>query len=249
MKMATYSYLGKGKIYLKSTSGGGAMPIGNCSALEMGVETNSITQPDYTSAGGGNANEIARVASVSLNMTMLDFRPENLVIALRGTTAEIASVSVTDERHTAYAGGLVSLDAQPDADQPVTVTIDPAGANIAAVEGDDFALTNAGIVILETGGISDGDTVGVDYTKDDADVVQALTNSGDEYELIFDGLNEAETGKSVTVKVYRVKFSPAAALGFIGEDFGELSLEGSVLNDASKIGAGVSAYFQVALAK
>jgi hypothetical protein len=247
--MATYSYLGKGKIYLRSTSGGGAMPIGNCSQLEMGVETNSVTQPDYTSVGGGNANEIARVASVSLNMTMLDFRPDNLVIALRGTNSEITGTTVTDERHTAYAGGLVSLDSQPDHDVAVTVTVDPDGSSSVAVEGTDYSVTNAGILILDTGSIIDGDVIGVDYTKDGADVIQALTNSGDEYELIFDGLNEAETGKSVTVKVYRVKFSPAAALGFIGEDFGELALEGSVLNDASKVGAGVSQYFQIALVK
>ncbi len=249
MAEQTYSYLGKGKIYLRSTSGGGAMPIGNCSALTLAVETNSISQPDFTQPGGGVSNEIQRVASVSLAMTMLEFKPANLEIALRGTVAAVAAGAVSDERHTAYVNGLVALDDVADSGQSITVVIDPDNAATATTVDVDYTVTSAGIVILENGAISDSDEIGVSYTKDVANVVEAMTGSGDEYELVFDGLNEAETDKAVVIRVHRVKWSPTTGLGFIGEDFGELPLEGSVLVDSTKIGAGVSRYFKVTLAE
>lgn len=243
----SYSYIGKGKVYLRSTSGGGAMPVGNASALTLDVETNSITQPDYTEPGGGNANEVQRVADIGLSMTMLELSPANLEIALRGTVAAQAADAVSDERHTAYVNGLIALDFVPDG-ATISVAIDPDGSATAAVADTDYEVTNAGIVILEGGAISDSDELGVSYTKAIGNVVEAMTTSGDEYELVFDGLNEAESGRAVVVRVFRVKWSPTSGLGFIGDDFGELPLDGSVLVDASKSGAGVSRYFKVTFA-
>jgi hypothetical protein len=248
MTQKSYSYIGKGKVYLRSTSGGGAMPVGNCSELTLGVETNAITQPDYTTPGGGNANEVQRVSDVTLAMTMLELRPENLEIALRGTVAVVSGATVTDERGVAYNGGLVALDFIPDQAVAPVVTQDPDGTPVVATVDVDYEVSSAGIVIIDGGIFSDGDVVGVDYTKDGSSVVEAMTTSGDEYELIFDGLNEAETGKAVVVRVHRVKWSPTSGLGFIGDDFGELPLEGSVLVDSTKVGASISRYFKVSFA-
>lgn len=245
----TYSYIGKGKIYLKPTSGGARMPVGNCSALTLNVETNAITQPDYTTPGGGNANEVQRVSDVGLSMTMLELRPGNLEIALRGTVGAVVAATVTDELHEAYVGGLIALDNIPDVTETVTVTVDPSDTAVVKTVDVDYEVTNAGIVILSGGTIADEDEIGVTYTKAAADVIEAMTTSGDEYELVFDGLNEAESGRAVVVRVHRVKWSPTSGLGLIGDDFGELPLEGSVLVDASKVGAGVSRYFKVTLAK
>lgn len=248
MALQTYSYMGKGKIYLRSTSGGGAMPIGNCSALTLSVETNSVSQPNYQVAGGGVANEIQRIATVGLAMTMLEFRPKNLQIALRGTVAAIVAAAVTDERHEAYADGLVAFDHVPDKGETITVTHDPDGTPEVLAEGVDYQVTGAGIVMLESENYLDGDEIAVAYTKVTGNAIEAMTGSGDEYELIFDGLNEAETDKAVIIRVHRVKWSPTSGLGFIGEDFGELPLEGSVLVDSTKSGAGVSQYFKVTFA-
>ena len=248
MALQTYSYLGKGKIYLRSTSGGGAMPIGNCSALNLSVETNSVSQPNYQVAGGGVANELQRVASVSLAMTMLEFRPKNLQIALRGTIAAVTAAAVADERHEAYADGLVAFDHVPDKGETITVTLDPDGTPEVLTLNTDYQIAGAGIVMLDSENYLDGDEIGVAYTKVAGDVIEAMTGSGDEYELIFDGLNEAETDKAVIIRVYRVKWSPTSGLGFIGDDFGELPLEGSVLVDSTKVGAGISQYFKATFA-
>lgn len=249
MATKTHSYMGKGTVYLRARSGGGGlMPIGNCSQLELSVETDSVTQPDYTSAGGGNANEIDRVSDVGMAITMLELKPANLAMALRGTASELEGTTHDDERHTAYVGGLVALSRNPDTTKTVTVVQDPDSAAVTLTEGTDYDLSRAGILILENGAVIDGDTIGVTYESMDADVVEAMTNAGDEYELVFDGLNEAESGRPVTVRAHRIKWSPTSGLALIGDDFGELPLEGSVLSDSSITGQGVSRYFKVSQA-
>ena len=251
MATQTYSYLGKGMIYLRNrTQGGGLLPVGNCSALELSAETDTITQPDYTSPGGGNANEIQRVGDVGMNMTMLELRPSNLAMALRGNATEVVGTSVTEEAHTAFPGALVALDHIPDPGETLSVTLDPGGTATPAVEGTHYERTRAGIVMLDDAAIQPaGSPISVDYTSLTADVIEAMTNSGDEFELVFDGLNEAESGRPVVVTAHRVKWSPTSGLGFIGDEFGELPLEGSVLSDASITGAGLSRFFKVAMAQ
>lgn len=244
----SYSFSGKGKVYLRRHSDNVLRYIGNCSNLEFSVETNTISQPDYSTPGGGNANELARVASVGLNMTMLEFSPENLALALRGVTTLRAGGAQANERHTAYVGSLVKFNFTPDLTQSVTVTIDPDGIPAVAVEGTDYTLSPAGLIIPATGSaITDATEIGVDYTSMSSDLVQAMTSSGEDYELVYEGLNEAESSKPVTVTVFRAKFSPTTGLGLITEEYGELPLEGSVLIDSTKSGAGVSQYFTVDL--
>ena len=251
MATTTYSYLGKGMIYLRNrTQGGGLLPVGNCSTLELSAETNTITQPDYTSAGGGNANEIQRVGAVAMNMTMLELKPSNLAMALRGNATETSGTSVVEESHTAHPGALVAFAHIPDPEQSITVTIDPTGTPVNGVEGTHYERTRAGIIMLDDAAIdAAGTEISVDYTSLTSDVIEAMTNSGDEFELVFDGLNEAESGRAVVVTAHRVKWSPTSGLGFIGDEFGELPLEGSVLSDASITGAGISRFFKVAMAQ
>jgi hypothetical protein len=44
------------------------------------------------------------------------------------------------------------------------------------------------------------------------------------------------------VELFRAKFSPAAALSLIGDEFAELQVEAAVLKDDTKAGVGVSQY-------
>lgn len=241
------SFLGKGKIYLQE-SGGGLLHIGNCSNFELSIETDSITQPDYTTAGGGNSNEISRVSTVAMSLTMLSFQARNLEIALRGVSSSDVGGAVSDEQHTGFVGALIPFDKMPDTSQTITVTLDPLGTPVTLVEGTDYTITTGGIEAIAGGAITDSSVISVDYTSLGFNAVDALVNSGNEYRLFFDGINEAEAGKGFTVDMYRVKFTPASNLGFIGEDFGELPLEGSVLVDSSKSGVGVSQYFDLKIA-
>lgn len=115
----------------------------------------------------------------------------------------------------------------------------------ALTEGDDYEIRPGGVLILETADLADGAIIGVSYTKQAVDVVEAITDAGKEYEMIFDGLNEARSGKRTRVRVHRVKVGAATDLGLIGDEYAALEVTGKILKDASKTGAGVSQYFKV----
>lgn len=75
--------------------------------------------------------------------------------------------------------------------------------------------------------------------------IEALTTGAQTFEMVFEGVNEANTGKTVTVTVHRAKIGAAQGLGFIGDDFGALEITGEVLIDTSIVTPGLSQYFKI----
>ena len=85
-------------------------------------------------------------------------------------------------------------------------------------------------------------TATVDGTKA---TIEALTTGAQTFKMVFEGVNEATTGKKVDVTVHRAKIGAAQGLGFIGDEFAALEITGEVLIDTSIITAGLSQFFKV----
>lgn len=85
-------------------------------------------------------------------------------------------------------------------------------------------------------------TTTVDGTKA---TIEALTTGAQTFKLVFEGVNEAATGKKVDVTVHRAKIGAAQGLGFIGDEFAALEITGEVLIDTSINTAGLSQFFKV----
>lgn len=77
--------------------------------------------------------------------------------------------------------------------------------------------------------------------------IEALTTGSQTFEMVFAGINEAASGRTVTVTVHRAKIGAAQGLGFIGDDFGALEITGEILIDTSIITAGLSQFFKVVM--
>jgi len=239
------SYIGKGPLYFKvKGEDGGLFPIGNCSNLEVSFDEEEQSLPDYTSAGGGNANILKRISDFSGTIVAHDFSADNLALALRGAVASVAQGgSVADEAHSTNGtdGEFIPFDHIRDPAENLTVV---KTDNTPLSEGTDYSVENNGILVIGTGDI---DTTGikVSYTKDKAEITEALTGAGLEYEIVFNGINEAQGGKPVQIRFHRVKFSPAQGLSFIGDDFGEISMDFEVLSDTTIVGAGISKFMKI----
>lgn len=111
--------------------------------------------------------------------------------------------------------------------------------------GTDYNVDGNGVLFTADASATAGEPIEADFTSTNSDVVQALTSSGKEYRLVFDGLNEARSGKRVLVDAFRVRLGAAQNIGLIGEDYAALEVSGKVLLDTTKVGAGVSQYFTV----
>lgn len=242
--MTDFSYIGSGKIYLKvNGASAGLVHVGNCSSLKFNITADKKKLKDFTKPGGGTYNSVTRIEAVEAAMSVHDFSAENLAIALYGTASAIAAGAITDESLVGCYKGAFNKTLYPiDTTVAPVVTSSPAGTTY--VEGTDYTVTEAGFEWLSGATFTDGATLLVDYTKKAGNAVEALIQSAQEYQMVFAGLNEARSGKAVSVEAYRVKFDPAQNLDLIGDDFGVLELVGEVLKDTTKNGTTLSQYFK-----
>jgi hypothetical protein len=126
-----------------------------------------------------------------------------------------------------YKGGLIPL-ARPVNKAVSPVVTSTGGSPTTFTAGTDYELRDGGIFIPTGSTMTNGQNILVDYTGLGFDTVQALTQSAQEYEMLFEGLNEARSGKPVVVQAFRVKLGAAQNLSLIGEEFAALDKTGSL---------------------
>lgn len=124
-----------------------------------------------------------------------------------------------------------------------TATLTCMGKTTLVVD-TDYTVSGGGIYLESDASFTDGQSLNFAYTKAAASAIDALLNSSQEYEIFFDGLNEARSGKSTTVHAFRVKIGAAKDVALIGEDYAVQELEGKVLKDTNKNGTNESQYFK-----
>lgn len=76
-------------------------------------------------------------------------------------------------------------------------------------------------------------------------VINVLTEGQATSELVFKGLNAADNDDPVTVTAFLFKPGVTKDLSLIGDDFASFELEGEILADPTKTGAGVSKFYTV----
>lgn len=242
LQAGDYSYMGVGKVYIRRRALAEAMlPIGNAPKLSFGVTEDVKEQRDYTVVGGGTVAEVRRISAVECSITLADLDKGNLTRAFFGTGSSIASATIANESHLAHKGGFIPLNFPPDETETFTV----ASGATTYVRDSDYEVSSGGITILADGDIDDATLLEIDYTSRDHDSVQAITAAAYEYELFFEGLNEAKSGRPVNVHAYRIKLGATQILDLINEDFATFEVKGKLLRDNSKKGAGVSKYFKI----
>jgi hypothetical protein len=239
MTTNTDIFRGKGSIYI-GLPGEAMLRLGNCPQLTRNVELQESNLPDYENAGGGNVMADDRVTNVTLEVQCNNFSPDNLAIATRGQVTAYAGGTVTDEAHADIViGGLIVLDHIPD----IATIVVKEGATVLTLDSDYEIAGRSGIIPKSGGANSaaNGDDWTVSYTGKASNVVQTLLNSGLEYRVFFDGLNESKSGKAVRYEAYKAKPSPSS-LGLISDEYGVLTLNFKLIKDETKNGTSESQY-------
>lgn len=237
-----YSYLGSGSILIREF--GSAAPLislGNCSELKFTPQEDVKSLADYTQPGGNKRNEVRRLSGVDISLTFHDFGSSQFAMGLRSNATAAVAGTATDEAAVAYAGGYCKLTKIAK-----TITNVKSGGTTFTV-GTDYELRD-GMLFIPTGStitnpVAGASNVTVTYAYDAQEKVEALVSSSKQYELVFIGLNEAQSGKRVRVHAYKVSGGVLQELAVIGDDFGSGQISGALLPDTSKTGAGVSQFF------
>jgi hypothetical protein len=237
---------------LRPLAGGRPFELGNVVTLDESVEVDRSGRQNYQDPAGGELDVEETITSFTFEATADDISPANIALAFRGTSEELPSLAITGETQNAWAGHRIAFNSLPDPSEAITVEWDDGGTPTALVAGTDYERTPHGIIMLPTTTLTftndDPIELTVGYTRNPQYLIQALVSSGQEYEVIWHGLNAVDGGNPITSRYFRVKFSPTS--GFSrhgGDDFGQLTLSGSVLADNSRVGAGLSKYLETAM--
>ncbi len=245
--MKDHSYLGSGKLLIREYGAAVAFEeVGNCSALTFSPQEEKKNLIDYTNPGGGNRNEVARLTGVECGYTFHDFAAENFARTLRSSVTAVVAGTITDEDVVAYKGGFTPLAKVATG---ITAVKGATGATTYTA-GTDYEFRDGGI-FLPTGSsipapVAGAANIKVTYANAAQKRVEALTQSAKQYEMLFVGLNEAQSGKRVRVHAHKVSGGLLASMGLIGEEYGAGEVTGGLMADTSK-GTGLSQYFTVTL--
>ena len=222
-------------------------PIGNVLELDLEHDEDVQKQDDMTRMGGGVHAEVRRIKDITIKMKLADLNVVNLTRAVLGTAQAITGGTVTGEELTVTLGGLLRLAHLAPTALTLKKGVDAATATALTVVGN-VEIRPEGIYVLpEAKDLSNGDTLWVDYIYGEYAVIEALTTKAPELELTFGGLNEADSGKPTLVEVWRVSQSVTKKLMLLGKDFDAIEVDGTVLQDPTKTGAGISRYYRTSV--
>jgi hypothetical protein len=88
----------------------GFEPIGNVSALTIGINTNTLEHKESKTGQRGTDLRLTTETTVSLSMTAENFIAKNLARVLRGTRNVVPGATVTDQPLAAYPGKVSGLN-------------------------------------------------------------------------------------------------------------------------------------------
>jgi len=235
-------------------------PIGGIEVLTIAIDEAKITQSNTSSSGGGNRAVVYRINEMTLAATLQDLNPINLARSLRSGVQEVLAGTVTNEAANARLGGLTRLAHL----QPSTVVVRNATTDAVIAAAGNFEVRPEGLFFYDdsTAVVAAKDAwetanptlpetdfpglgIEVDYAHSGYDVIQALTAATPILEMSYAGVNEALEDAPSVVDIFRVQLSATQGLNLISAgEFATLEIEGEVLRDPTKTGAGVSKYFK-----
>lgn len=235
-------------------------PIGGLEEFTVSIDEAKITQSNTSSSGGGNRAVVYRINEMTIAAKLQDLNPINLARSLRSMATEVAAGTVIAELAVAQTGGLTRLVHL----QPATVVVRDAGTSAVIAATGNFEARPEGLFWLDDSvalvadlaawlianpTLTESDYPGldieVDYAHSGYDVIQALTAAAPILEMSFSGVNEALEDAPSVVDFFRVQLSATKGLNLISAGaFATLDIEGEVLRDSTKTGAGVSKYFR-----
>lgn len=238
--------LGRGKLYFdRFDTGGNATGerfLGNCTRLE------STTTDDLREKYSSATQDSPLMKSVNvrrtqeLAITLDEFDPENLALALMGTAgfhAVQTGGAVTDEPIVAKLGKWVKLAERGKIGTPITgvvVTTDPAGTTYTVTDDYIVDAVSGRIYFVEGGAISDDEALLVDYTSPAiaaTDIPKIVAGTVNTIEGFLRFIGDPAAGPVYECEIWKVSINPDGAVGLISDEFAEFPLKGKILSDAA----------------
>lgn len=249
--MANYYYSGQGSLYVgtrNATTGRpeGLVGVGNVPTLELSIEVEKFEHKESETGNRTVDLTIIQEQNATFNMVIESFSTRNLALAFFGTESEVTGAAVVGENQTLYQPS-DALDTDPyktpldhinlNEAIPVSVT-DSLLASMT--EGADFEVDYASGSIWPLAAWSGAalpDVITIGYTHLGYPKMAAFTQTTVERYLRFEGINTVNDDR-VVLDLFRAELDPAQAFPLINDEVGQLTLNGTLLQDTLNASSG-----------
>lgn len=190
-----------------------------------------------TTVKGGGAVVTGAIATTTLTVSAVTSGTLVVGQIIAGTGVTVGTTITALGTGTGGTGTYTVSASTPASSTTITAT----GPTFAA--GTDYVMSTGGIAVGLGIAIADGANLLVTYTYGAHDRIEAATGTSSILEVLFEGLNDAESGLPAVIDIWRVQFPAASELALIGDSMGELKFSAEVLKDSSKP-SNVSPYYR-----
>jgi hypothetical protein len=232
-------YVGTGEVMFNRFDAAGAPTtyrhLGNVSKMEVTPSVTKIEKKSSMNAARATIASAITETKMGLSLTLSEFDPKNVALALLGTTSVLSQASAT--KSDASLGNATLGDWLNTGGLGITVTAVKTGSTTLVLGTDYEVKASSGMIrILPTStAVDDGDPItwsgtipAKTYTQ-----VQGLTNGKIEGMLRYESSLD-NNGPRQLIDIWRVQINPDGALGFLSDDFADIPLTGDVLLDSSR---------------
>lgn len=234
--MSGFSGQGKVLVGLRNTNGtpGLLRWLGNASRCTLAVEEDSEERNESYSGNRLPHRKLTRSRKGTLNIAWDEYSNDNLALGLVASVTTVAAGSAV-VGYTFPTGAKVgSILAAPAKNLSSVAVKDSAGSPATLVAGTDYLLDAfAGTAELLNLG-SYVQPFKMDYTPGAYTKIGALNQVAQDLYVRFDGVN-TDTGERIIADIFRARLKPVREMPFIGDTYADFELEGTVLNDPTKL--------------
>lgn len=248
MAVQNLYYRGQGLVYAaeRDVAGniGKLMWLGNCPALNIGLETETLEHQESYSGQRLTDLKLIIGKTATVEITGESWSNENLALGLYGQSIAVTGASVTNENlpDNLVVGDVVQLKNPDISALTMTDSATPTPASLTLNTHFEIEDANFGrIKILNVGSFDQ--PFRANYTFASRQDISMFTQPVPERSLIFHGLNTAEGNKPVMIELFRVQLNPLSQLGTIGDEVAQYTLAGEVLVDPTKSASGAIGQF------
>jgi hypothetical protein len=234
--------LGRGKAYFDRFDAAGAKSgyrfLGNIEKISVTPSVNKVEKFSSTKAAAVKLASVVINQTNLVDMTMSEFIPENLALALFGSTSTITQTSsaITAEALTVGTGGARLGMVYKTLNRNISIVSVKKGAT-TFVAGTDYDIINAaaGLIYLRpTGGtIVALDALTIDYTKGVFSGVQVSGGAVGKIQGALLFIGDPANGPTYELEIWRVNINPSGALDFLSDAFGTVPLQAEILDDSA----------------
>ena len=239
-------FRGQGKLYIGTRDALGNPQtlrwVGNVPELKLGLSTDNIEHKESYSGQAVTDLKIVKGKSTSLSFTLEDYNKDNLALSVFGTALSVAAgTAITGEKlggtpdDTTLAVGDVFIAAKRNG--TAIVLKDSTGSPKTLVKDTNYSIEPISMTITLLDVTTGGPFVGplkIDYTSGISTEIGMFNTPQADLFMRFVGMNGADSGKIVTVDLYRVNLNPTKELSMITDDLAQLQIEGAALLDLLK---------------